>query len=163
MRALLVVNPKATTTNERSRDVLVRALRSEVDLTVEYTRKRGHAAALALLPSMAVVLFLGFADRPEHRHPFGNYGYLAWPLAFGVHLWLLRSHEGRDGEWLNWLHTAGFWLLAVILCWEVGWRIDRYVDGGGVWPLIAWALVPGAPYFALGSPAFVTDMRAKRT
>jgi len=47
MRALLVVNPKATTTNERSRDVLVRALRSEVDLTVEYTRKRGHAAALA--------------------------------------------------------------------------------------------------------------------
>ena len=47
MRALLVVNPKATTTNERSRDVLVRALRSEVDLTVEYTRKRGHAATLA--------------------------------------------------------------------------------------------------------------------
>ena len=47
MRALLVVNPKATTTNERSRDVLVRALRSEVDLTVEDTRKRGHAAGLA--------------------------------------------------------------------------------------------------------------------
>jgi diacylglycerol kinase family enzyme len=46
MRALLVVNPKATTTTERSRDVLVRALRSEVELTVEYTRRRGHAAAL---------------------------------------------------------------------------------------------------------------------
>lgn len=46
MRALLVVNPKATTTNERSRDVLVRALRSEVDLTVEYTLRRGHATAL---------------------------------------------------------------------------------------------------------------------
>ena len=28
MRALLVVNPKATTTSERGRDVLVRALRS---------------------------------------------------------------------------------------------------------------------------------------
>lgn len=47
MRALLVVNPKATTTSERVRDVLVRALRSEVDLRVEYTRRRGHAAALA--------------------------------------------------------------------------------------------------------------------
>ncbi|GAA1796778.1 diacylglycerol kinase family lipid kinase [Planosporangium flavigriseum] len=47
MRALLVVNPKATTTSERSRDVLVRALRSEVDLTVAYTRRRGHATALA--------------------------------------------------------------------------------------------------------------------
>jgi diacylglycerol kinase family enzyme len=47
MRALLVVNPKATTTSERSRDVLVRALRSAVDLTVEYTVRRGHAATLA--------------------------------------------------------------------------------------------------------------------
>jgi diacylglycerol kinase family enzyme len=47
MRALLVVNPKATTTSERSRDVLVRALRSAVELTVEYTTRRGHAATLA--------------------------------------------------------------------------------------------------------------------
>jgi diacylglycerol kinase family enzyme len=47
MRALLVVNPKATTTSERSRDVLVRALRTEVDLRVEYTRRRGHAVDLA--------------------------------------------------------------------------------------------------------------------
>jgi diacylglycerol kinase family enzyme len=47
MRAILVVNPKATTTTGRGRDLLVRALRSEVDLTVEYTRRRGHAVALA--------------------------------------------------------------------------------------------------------------------
>ena len=47
MRALLVVNHKATTTSERSRDVLVRALRSEVDLDVAYTRRRGHGATLA--------------------------------------------------------------------------------------------------------------------
>jgi diacylglycerol kinase family enzyme len=47
MRALLVVNPKATTTSDRGRAVLVRALKSEVDLSVEYTRRRGHAAELA--------------------------------------------------------------------------------------------------------------------
>jgi diacylglycerol kinase family enzyme len=47
MRALLVVNPKATTTTERGRDVLVHALRSEVRLEVAYTRMRGHAADLA--------------------------------------------------------------------------------------------------------------------
>jgi diacylglycerol kinase family enzyme len=47
MRAVLVVNPKATTTSERSRDVLVRALRSEVDLTVRYTLRRNHAVDLA--------------------------------------------------------------------------------------------------------------------
>ncbi|HYN96048.1 MAG TPA: diacylglycerol kinase family protein [Pilimelia sp.] len=47
MRALLVVNPKATTTNERSRDVLLRALGGEVKLDVAYTVRRGHAAELA--------------------------------------------------------------------------------------------------------------------
>nr|BFE63173.1 diacylglycerol kinase family protein [Dactylosporangium thailandense] len=47
MRALLVVNPNATTTTERGRDILVRALRSQVDLDVVYTRRRGHAADLA--------------------------------------------------------------------------------------------------------------------
>ncbi|HEY3507362.1 MAG TPA: diacylglycerol kinase family protein [Actinocatenispora sp.] len=47
MRALLVVNPNATTTTERSRDVLARALRSEVDLELGYTERRGHAAQLA--------------------------------------------------------------------------------------------------------------------
>ncbi|WP_026212295.1 diacylglycerol/lipid kinase family protein [Longispora albida] len=47
MRALLVVNPKATTTNPRSRDVLIRALGSALDLRVGETQHRGHAAELA--------------------------------------------------------------------------------------------------------------------
>ncbi|GAA1006700.1 diacylglycerol kinase [Acrocarpospora pleiomorpha] len=47
MRALLLVNPKATSTNRRSRDVLLRALGAAVDLTVEETGYRGHAAVLA--------------------------------------------------------------------------------------------------------------------
>jgi diacylglycerol kinase family enzyme len=62
VRALLVVNPKATTTSERARDVLVRALRSEVNLTVEVTRRRGHAADLArdaVARGLDVVVTLG--------------------------------------------------------------------------------------------------------
>ncbi|HLL68080.1 MAG TPA: diacylglycerol kinase family protein [Micromonosporaceae bacterium] len=47
MRALLVVNPNATTTTPRIRDVLVRALGSQVDLTAVHTEERGHAAQLA--------------------------------------------------------------------------------------------------------------------
>ncbi|MQA24804.1 MAG: diacylglycerol kinase family lipid kinase [Micromonosporaceae bacterium] len=62
MRALLVVNPKATTTSGRGQDVLARALRSEVDLEVEYTRRRGHAAELArraVKDGLDVVVTLG--------------------------------------------------------------------------------------------------------
>lgn len=47
MRALLLVNPTATTTTKRTRDVLIRALGAAVDLSVEETGYRGHAAALA--------------------------------------------------------------------------------------------------------------------
>ncbi len=47
MRALLIVNPHATATTERRRDLLAHALAGEVALRVEHTTHRGHAAELA--------------------------------------------------------------------------------------------------------------------
>jgi len=46
VRALLVVNPKATTTSPRGRDVLVSALGDILKLDVAQTRARGHAMEL---------------------------------------------------------------------------------------------------------------------
>jgi diacylglycerol kinase family enzyme len=48
VRALLVVNPAATNTTPRSREVLKRALASEIKVEVVETSHRGHAAALAV-------------------------------------------------------------------------------------------------------------------
>lgn len=47
MRALLVVNPAATTTTHLTREVIARALGSSVALEVITTEHRGHAAELA--------------------------------------------------------------------------------------------------------------------
>ncbi len=47
MRALLVVNPAATTTSNRTREVLASALEADLKLEVAHTRARGHAAELA--------------------------------------------------------------------------------------------------------------------
>ena len=47
MRALLIVNPHATSTTRGRRDVIVRALASAVDLEVVQTRYRGEATSLA--------------------------------------------------------------------------------------------------------------------
>lgn len=47
MRALLIVNPHATATTERRRDLLAHALAGEVDLRVVHTAGRNHAADLA--------------------------------------------------------------------------------------------------------------------
>ncbi|MFI9050297.1 diacylglycerol/lipid kinase family protein [Streptomyces sp. NPDC053427] len=47
MRALLVVNPAATTTSARTREVLTHALASDLKLEVAETKYRGHARDLA--------------------------------------------------------------------------------------------------------------------
>jgi diacylglycerol kinase family enzyme len=62
MRALLVANPAATTTTRKVRDVLVRALSSELQVDVAETGHRGHArdlAAQAAADGVDVVVTLG--------------------------------------------------------------------------------------------------------
>jgi diacylglycerol kinase family enzyme len=62
VRALLIVNPHATSTTHLRQDVIVRALSSAVKLEVEQTRYRGHAtriAAAARSSGVGLVLTLG--------------------------------------------------------------------------------------------------------
>jgi diacylglycerol kinase family enzyme len=62
MRALLVANPAATTTTRKVRDVLVRALSSELKVDVAETEHRGHGrelAAQAAAEGIDVVVTLG--------------------------------------------------------------------------------------------------------
>jgi diacylglycerol kinase family enzyme len=62
MRAMLVVNPKATTTSARARDVLTHALASEMRLEVVETKERDHAtrfAEQAVRDAFDVVVALG--------------------------------------------------------------------------------------------------------
>jgi diacylglycerol kinase family enzyme len=47
VRALLIANPKATSTSQRVRDLLVRTFASDLDLELVETAYRGHAMALA--------------------------------------------------------------------------------------------------------------------
>ncbi len=84
MRGLLVVNPRATSTTPRSRDVIVHALSSAIDLDVADTTHRTHATHLARQArrdGLDVVLVLGgdgtvnevvnglLADGPGHDVP----------------------------------------------------------------------------------------------
>lgn len=62
MRALLVVNPRATTTSTRTADVIVQALSHELHLEVTFTTHRGHARELghwALDNGLDAVIALG--------------------------------------------------------------------------------------------------------
>jgi diacylglycerol kinase family enzyme len=55
VRAVLIVNPNATSTTAAGRDLLAHALESRVHLTVEHTDHRGHAIEIARAASQAAV------------------------------------------------------------------------------------------------------------
>jgi uncharacterized membrane protein len=97
--------------------------------------------AQAITPIMIAALA---ASAVQERHPLAHLGYVGWPLAFAAHLFLLRRHETPGSPYQYWAHAAGVWLLAAVGSWEIGWAIDQLVAGRAVWPIIAWALVPGA-------------------
>lgn len=62
MRALLLFNPNATTTDDKVRDVIASALSSQVDLEVQPTKQRGHATHIvagAVHEGVDVVFALG--------------------------------------------------------------------------------------------------------
>ena len=67
MRAMLVVNPTATTTTERQRDVLIRALGSDLKVDLAETTNRGHAIELGAQAADAgldLVVVLGVDTDP---------------------------------------------------------------------------------------------------
>jgi diacylglycerol kinase family enzyme len=62
VRALLIANPKATSTSRRVRDVMVRSFAGDLDLEIAETTHRGHATELgrrAVQERFDVVLALG--------------------------------------------------------------------------------------------------------
>jgi len=97
--------------------------------------------ALAQLPLMLLPAAVAL-DRDTH--PLAHIGWIVWPAAFAAHLLVLRRLEAPGGRYQYWLHAAGLWLFAALASWEIGWAINELVQGKAVWPLIAWALVPGA-------------------
>ena len=83
MRALLIVNPHATSTTRGRRDVIVRALASAVDLEVVQTRYRGDAtrlAATAASDKFGLVMTLG-GDGTVNEAVNGLLGGTAWAEA----------------------------------------------------------------------------------
>jgi uncharacterized membrane protein len=104
--------------------------------------------AFALLPLMAITGLVA-ATAYGKPHPLADLGWIAWPAAFAVHLWLLRRHEHAQPQWLDHVHAGSIWVLAAIGAWQVAWTIDEVVASQPTWALIGWALLPGALVVAL--------------
>src|SRR3954468_533596 len=96
---------------------------------------------LAVYPAAVVEIAL---ETARGVHPFANYGWAAWLVAFSAHFWLIARHGAMRPALGEWLRAGGVWAAAIIGSREIAWWIDYAVQGRRVWPSIAWAIVPAA-------------------
>ncbi len=91
-----------------------------------------------LIPAMGCYSLLG-----NHHHPMANYGWLSWPLAFGVAWALLYDRdEELDESFRCWLHAAALWLLGGLAAWELGWQTYFFFSDHGSWFIMSRGIVP---------------------
>ena len=96
--------------------------------------------ARLLIPALIpfAVISLGF-----HRHPFGNIGWIAWPAAFLVHLWILKRLEPESTpRYARILHVLGTLLAAAVGAKELNWIAADATAHHTAWSVAAVAVVP---------------------
>ena len=133
--------------------------------------RRLDALGLLIPPALVAALVVSLSTRD---HPLDRFGWAAWPVSMAVFYGCLHPREEALGRlaarWharlhgdppasgtargpvplAAWLHTAGFWMVAVIAAMEVRWQIVQVAEG--VWPLAVTTAVAmvlaGAPMAA---------------
>lgn len=81
-----------------------------------------------------------------------DFGWLAWPFAFWVHVRLLRRHEDViPAGWLQALHSTGFLLAAVMGSWELHWIARSHGLGASAWSVAAAMVWPAFALIAVAS------------
>lgn len=121
-------------------------------------------AAFGMAPLLgALLLVLGSLGALEAAHPFARGAWFGWPVLWLGYYALLYRRDSDDARLFpvadRWLHALGFWTLAAVVAMELQWRIGQHV--GGVWPVLAWGLVPAALLW-LGAYASGWPLAAQR-
>jgi uncharacterized membrane protein len=106
------------------------------------------ALCLLLIPAMGVAAYY---DVWSQSHPLAAYGWLAWPIAFATHFSLLRLHDSDLDSLKIGLHTAGYWILIVIVAMEGYLWLDIWTSG-------VWAV---AGTLAIGATLIMATMSAR--
>jgi uncharacterized membrane protein len=106
----------------------------------QFNWPRLGALASLLLPAMIIaMLWDGAMIAFDNKHPFANYGYLAWPLAFAAYAWTIARDAVPNRAWLR---APLLWLVAIIGGMEWQYQLNHFVAESNVWKEIGWAIVP---------------------
>jgi uncharacterized membrane protein len=119
---------------------LIFAVASCAAFSILHFRIAWPAAKYVALALLALMIVFAILAVDVVTHPFDHFGFVAWPTAFAVNMWLLRCHE--ETREIAWAHSVGLWLFATLIGWEAAWWMGELIRGAEVWRLIGWALVP---------------------
>lgn len=87
---------------------------------------------------MLLVLCAGFTL----RHPFAQWGWAAWPVAFAALIWIVHREEAILPDVRPWRHALMAWMLIALLTVEASWQLPQAVGASGDWSLVAWGVLP---------------------
>ena len=94
-------------------------------------------------------------------HLLGHGGYVAWPIAIAVVVWILHALDRRDAMDgagialpLDLWHAGLLWLLTLLCAHELAWAGSRVGSGDGIWATVPWGLLPA---MALGVVTMMAD------
>ena len=79
--------------------------------------------------------------------PVARYGWLAWPIALGIHYAFLRYREAQFPKLTMVLHAGVYWILAALIACEMNWQVDQVASG--VWPRAV--EIAGVAFFVLAT------------
>jgi uncharacterized membrane protein len=80
---------------------------------------------------------------PSQVHPFGNLGFISWPIAFLAHYLILYTSEAKSGiRERPELHIMPLTVLTMALTWEAYWVMMTYLPEGEGWRYASLSAVP---------------------
>jgi uncharacterized membrane protein len=118
--------------------------------------------ALAFAPALLLIALWRVADVvPRGGHLFGEYGFLAWPIAIAALVLLVRHVDRLAPPLAAAIPSTGRaiagWLLALVVAGELAWLARQYASGEA-WRLVPWGLVPALAVFAIVRWTARTDL-----
>jgi len=96
--------------------------------------------ALALLPAMWILALLYLPG--DNAYPSLNGGWFGWPTALAAWYLILYRGRQREPQLPAIVHAAPYWLLTLLLSWELAGRVHQHLPGMETWAICAWGAVP---------------------
>lgn len=117
-------------------------------LTVASHHLQWRLARTASFVSVPLLWLVTVAYLGSGRHPLGNLGWAAWPMAIGIQYWILYRNDRPGGRLATLAHPLVAALTAVVLMSELGWQLHR-PGIGAAWGGAGISLIPGAMLLAM--------------